>query len=188
MRRHRPALRRRKTICVLHLKRREAMVFILSGDGRNEDVVAAYDRYRNYLQSTREKFPSSAYALATSDWYHNFNDHRCPHDAWLESVEIGEDASGVRHEERTAALKIRLLGAYHDGHIELRYPRVFSYALRGDAVGRGHRDWLYDELRLSEQDRLIHEIEWCGTDDTAHWFIEAADLEFRWIPRPAQLA
>jgi hypothetical protein len=55
------------------------MVFILSADGRDEDVVGAFRRYQDYLQSLKDGFPPSAYALATSDWYFNFNDHRCPH-------------------------------------------------------------------------------------------------------------
>jgi hypothetical protein len=160
----------------------DKMAFILSTDGRDEDVVGAFRRYRDYLQSLRNSFPPSAHALATSDWYFNPHDHRSPHDAWLEALDLSELSSGERGRERSLSLRVRLLGAYHDGHIELRYPKVFSYALNVSHGDHGHCDWRYDELRVSEQGKLIHEIEWCGARDTGVWVIEASDLEFRWVP------
>jgi hypothetical protein len=128
-------------------------------------------------------FPPSAFALASSDWYHDSRDHRCPHDAWLESVAVRETASGERQEKRSLSITMRLLGAYQDGHIELVYPHVFAHRLDVWEGASGHRDWRYDELRLSEHSTLIHEIEWSGMRDTGRWLIEAADLEFRWLPK-----
>jgi len=158
------------------------VAFILAADGRDADiagVVGMFGRYRDYLQNAASRFPPSAFGLATSDWYFNFSNHRCPHDAWLEVAELCEHSFGSRHQIRGVHLKVRLLGAYHDGFIELRYPRVISYAFRGGSVDRGHNDWRYDELRLSDADNLIHEIEWA---DGAHWLIEASDVEFNWLP------
>lgn|SRR5215471_1351559 len=66
---------------------------------------------------------------------------------------------------------------------ELRYPRVFRYALNVIDGERGHRDWRYDELRLSDRGYLFHEIEWSGLYATGVWVIEALDLEFRWVPK-----
>jgi hypothetical protein len=43
----------------------------------------------------------------------------------------------------------------------------------------GHRDWLYDEFRVSDSGNIIHEIEWSGATQVGHWFIEAADVSFR---------
>jgi hypothetical protein len=60
---------------------------------------------------------------------------------------------------------------------------VFSYRLDAWDGELGHKDWRYDELRLSDQNTLIHEIEWCGMRDTGRWLIEASDLEFRWLPK-----
>jgi hypothetical protein len=77
---------------------------------------------------------------------------------------------------------VRLLGAYHDGHIELRYANVLRYELNVSDAERGHRDWRYDELRMSDRGHLIHEIEWRGASDVGIWVIEASDLEFRWLP------
>jgi hypothetical protein len=46
----------------------------------------------------------------------------------------------------------------------------------------GHRDWRYDELRLSKDGRILHEIEWHGANEVGSWLIEASDVELRWIP------
>ena len=87
---------------------------------------------------------------------------------------------GKRRQQRSLSVNVRLLGAYHDGYIELRYPRVSRYALNVTDGERGHRDWRYDELRLSDRGYLVHEIEWSGLYATGVWVIETSDLEFRW--------
>lgn len=156
------------------------MTFVLSADGRDEDVVGAFRRYRVYLEFVRSVFPPSAYALATSDWYFNFNDHRSPHDAWLETFDLREKSHGARHEKRSLSLCVRLLGAYHDGYIELRYSDVFAYRLWSNDSHRGNGDWLYDELRLSERGNLLHEIEWSSG---GIWSIEASDVALEWVPK-----
>lgn len=159
-------------------------MFILSAerDTRDSDPAEPWRRYERYLELHRDRFPPSAYTLATSSWYYNFNDHRCPHDAWLEEAVIREPARGLRREIRTVELRLRLLGAYHDGHIEMRYPQVFRYELGAADVSAGHRDWRYDEFRIGDDGRLIHEIEWCGPEGVARWLIEASDVEFGWHP------
>jgi hypothetical protein len=107
------------------------MVFILSGDGRDEKfpaVKTAFERYSHYIQQNQAAFPPRAYQLATSDWFYNPSDHLAPHDAWLESFQISETPERKAH-QRSCSISLRLLGAYHDGHIEITYPRVFSYSL-----------------------------------------------------------
>lgn len=143
-------------------------------------MLGAFERYRTYLQSVRHSFPGSAFELASSEWYFSPDDHRCPHDAWLESVTIAEPSSGERHELRSTSIRIRLRGAYHDGFIELFYPNVLLYRLDASNSSVGHRDWRYDEFRLSENGNMIHEIEWCGAHDTARWVIESSDVHFEW--------
>jgi hypothetical protein len=157
------------------------MVFILEADGRTED---GFRGYRNYLETVRNVFPASAYKIARSDWYFDSRDRRCPHDAWLETFELHEVSTGQRSEGRTLSMSVRLLGAYHDRYIELRYPRVFSYGLNISSGESGQRDWRYDELRLSNRGNLIHEIEWYGSHATGSWIIEASDLEVDWVLKP----
>lgn len=155
------------------------------GKERNEDVVESYRRYQQYLREHQHEFPPGAFALGTAEWWQLPHDHRCPHDGWLESLTISEPASGERGEERHTAIRIRLLGAYHDGHIELFYPRVFRYHLQNASCIRGQQDWLYDEFTLSVAGNVIHEIEWSGSSagENFHWLIETSDVEFQWIPK-----
>jgi hypothetical protein len=77
------------------------------------------------------------------------------------------------------------LGAYHDGFIELFYPRVLRYSLCSPSSVRGLGDWRYDEFRVAPDGHLIHEIEWAGFSrgEGSRWIIEASDLEFQWLPR-----
>ena len=79
--------------------------------------------------------------------------------------------------------KMRLLGAYHDGWIELHYHDVSRYRLdlhrSKSGIGRGgHRDWRYDEFRIDDDGHLIHEIQWYGRDDRATWQVHADDVAF----------
>lgn len=157
------------------------MSFILAAE-RRDDVLAAFSNYRKYVEGLRDRFPRGAYALAVSDWYFDFTNHRCPHDAWLEEVSIIEDSKGDRSEIRTSSIRIRLLAAYRDGFIEFRYPKVVRCDLRGHRIENGHRDWRYDEFRLSESGHLLHEIEWDGLGETGRWLIEADDVEYKWLP------
>ena len=119
------------------------MAYYLS-DQREDDVVGAYRRYQNYLKENREKFPPGALALATADWYYNPSDHRSPHDAWLEDLRVVE-AGDENQRNRTSSITIRLLGAFHDGHIEISYPRIFGFEMKSISVEHRLGDWLYDE-------------------------------------------
>ena len=156
-------------------------MFILSPE-RDLDAKSAFANYAEYLKQNRARFPPSAYALATSDWYFDPSAHHTPHDAWLESLTIAEPAVGQRREIRETAITIKLLGAYHDGFIELHYPRVFEYRLTATEVRKGHGDWRYDEFRVDEEGRLIHEIQWSARETTETWLIVAADVQHKWLP------
>ena len=155
------------------------MAYILSAD-REEDVREAFSQYREYLASVHSRFPSSAYSLVADDWYFDFRDHRCPHDAWLESVVIAESTSVDHPERRNTSIVVRLIGAYGDGHIQFHYPHVLWYTLSTTDVSAGHRDWRFDEFRLTEEGHLLHEIEWWGRHETGRWLICTTDVEFQW--------
>lgn len=121
--------------------------------------------------------------FAAAPWYRDFRDHRCPHDGWLENLEISEPAAGSRREQRSTAITIKLLGAYHDGHIVFRYTGVHSYSLPGSAMGRGHGDWHHDEFSVNADDRLVHDIIWAlGPNPGCCWRIEAANVTYEWFP------
>ncbi len=156
------------------------MAYYLRKERSIEEVCKSWRRYQEYLRQHQQQFPPGAFAIATSDWWYDFNDHRSPHDAWLESVTFSEPSSGERSEIRHTQLRVRLLAAYHDGFIELCYPRVFRYTLQSADCARGLGDWCYDEFTLSPDAHVIHEIEWTFKH---RWIIEASDLEYQWIPK-----
>jgi hypothetical protein len=156
------------------------MAYILSAQrdsGQSDDL---WDQYQRYIHANRDRFPPGAFALATSDWYYGFDDHRAPHDAWLASAKFEELATGERSEIRHLSLRIRLLGAYHDHHLEFFYPEVYAYSMINVASRSGQGDWRYDEFRLSSEGRLLHEIEWAGSQgaEGTRWIVEASDVEF----------
>ena len=161
---------------------RIAMTYILAGE-RDPDPKGSFDRYWEYLQVNQARFPQGAFALANSSWYFDAQNHRCPHDSWLEWVKVSESASGSSNENREISITIRLLGAYQDGWIEFQYPKVISYRLDISNGAAGHQDWRYDEFRLGDDGSLFHEIEWAGTGNNGRWLFQATDVEFNWIPK-----
>ncbi len=122
--------------------------------------------------------------FAVAAWYSDPKDHRCPHDAWLESLELTKPAAGTRQEPRKTSITITLLGAYHDGHILFRYSGVSNYELASESCGRGIGDWLRDELSMVSSGLLRHHITWCvGPTQESHWLIEAEDISYEWLPQ-----
>ena len=148
-------------------------------------MVAAFEHYYKYLDSIRSVLPASAYEFAAAPWHYDHNDHRCPHDSWVESVVVREHSSGSRHEIRDTQIAVRLLDAYHHGHLELSYLGVASYSFssKRDSAGgnKGHGDWLVDEVRLSESNLVLHEIIFRSG---SRWVIECLDIKSAWIPLP----
>ena len=175
-------------------KKQNFMTYILSKDLPDADSLILETRrrenwraYQNRLQKIKKRMSPTVQEYALADWHYDYSDHKCPHDAWLEYVTIREPSSGERSEIRTLEIEIRLLGAYHDGYIEFHYKDVESYCLdqphrrgRWETKQKGHGDWLTDEVDLSKNGLILHEIEW---SDRGHWLIECRDFEFKWIPK-----
>lgn len=152
-----------------------------------ENFKAKWNEYREYLKSLKGKIPNSAYKFATAEWHYKTDDARCPHDAWLEDFKMDEVANkDGKFELKSTDVYLKLLGAYHNGHLELRYKNLQEYVFKTykdffspeKLNGFLHHDWLRDEIRLSENGFVIHEIEWFN----AHWIIECEDIEHKWIP------
>jgi hypothetical protein len=156
-----------------------------------EDLRARLAAYTEYLERNKSLFPGSAYAFASAEWHYNPGDHRCPHDAWVEEVTIHEKGSGRRQEARELALSVRLLGAYHDGIILLKYLGVSAYSLTRtlSATGTGsshsgHGDWLTDEVTIGTSGNLLHDVVFSRG---GRWRIECADIEYEWSPVTRQM-
>lgn len=156
-------------------------MFILTKDFSKEEprdfVNTRYEEYANYLKSIGDKMPPSAREFALAAWRLDFTDHRCPHDSWVEHLNIFETADGDRKQYRLSQIEIKLLGAYQDGHLILKYINVSGYSLINSNTGKSHGDWLYDEVRLSENNLVLHEIEF---RTHTSWLIECEDIEFDW--------
>ena len=151
--------------------------------GRVTEVSELLERttaYREYVQSVKERLPRSAFEFATAAWHYDYSDHRCPHDSWVESLTIDEPARGGRLQDRSLRISTRLLGAFHDGYLLLGYADVQMYSLEGPKTRAGHGDWLVDEIRLSENGFILHEV---LLNNDNRWLIEAKDISCDWRTR-----
>lgn len=152
---------------------------VRSGDVDPEYIKKRFNGYNDYLQSVQESLPPAVYAFATAPWHYD-DGARGLHDSWLESLSISELASGERSQNRAIEIKVRLLGAYHDRHMELIYEGVRMYSLETSSDFKspqitGHVDWLIDEIRLSESHLVLHEIEFSSG---SRWIIECENIQF----------
>src|ERR1700675_1344310 len=146
-----------------------------------QEVVKAFEQYRNFLLSIKEQMPAAAYEFAAASWHYDHEDNRCPHDCWVESLLVHEPSSGSRHEKRNLEIDVRLLGAFHDGYLDLHYLRVRSYSFDGKKPEKSqiwHGDWLIDEVSISANGFVLHEVLFSSN---ARWLIESEDIHFKWV-------
>jgi hypothetical protein len=167
------------------------MSFILETiylDDDFEEINRCYQIYYAYIESIKDKLPENVYRFAVADWHYDHEVHRCPHDGWIEAFLIKENATGKRKERRWLDIEVRILNAFHDGHIEITYNNVASYHLNKlsnekflnpDIINDGHGDWLIDEIRLSDKGYVIHEIIFRRN---SRWLIECEDIVYKWKP------
>ncbi|HMQ11030.1 MAG TPA: hypothetical protein PKC21_08305 [Oligoflexia bacterium] len=146
---------------------------------RNKNVVLAYEKYMGYIESQQDLFSKNILKLIQSDWYYNPNEPKCPHDAWLENLFISEKSYGDRNEKSATSISITLLNAYHNATITFEYENVISYNLSFLKNKHARQDWLYDEFRVSENKKILHEIEWSGFKTLSTWTIEAEDIHYK---------
>ncbi len=164
------------------------MSFLIDAyEGRSaEEAEQRFKAYAEYLEKVKGALPKSALSFATAHWHYQFQDRHCPHDGWVEHLRIWESASGDRKQYRQTQIEIRILGAFHDAHLELNYKDVRSYTLSAQPQvdqkagrGAGLGDWLIDEVRLSENNLVLHEILF---SNRSRWVIEASDFLWEWKP------
>jgi hypothetical protein len=56
---------------------------------------ARWAEIRDYNAGVADRLPQGAKALALAEWHYDASDPRCPHDAWIRSLEIRTDDSKV---------------------------------------------------------------------------------------------
>ena len=151
-------------------------MFILSDDWDSSEnpnaVVVAHNRYMSYLEQNRSSFPASAYEFATAKWHHDFSNNKALHDSMLANVSVDETG---KYGDRSINIEVSLLGAFQDGHLNLNYQDVSFYQL-GTSTHE-HTTIDRDEIRLSENGRVLHEIVWW---QNIRWLIECADIKVDW--------
>ena len=89
-----------------------------------EEIRKCFHNYAEYLTSVRDRFPANALQFALAEWHYNTEDPRCPHDAWLEILEITETSAEKGSSKRSMNIRASFLGAYHDGTITISYTNV----------------------------------------------------------------
>jgi hypothetical protein len=126
--------------------------------------------------------PEVTKSFVLSDWYYA-DFHKCPHDAWVDSLEIVERASGERKQLREIHIKLKLFAASHQGHIYYTYENVSQYDLNARwlycRTGPKHEDWLNDEITLAGTGEVEHEIVFrSGTQ----WNIRCKSISYEYRP------
>lgn len=147
------------------------------GEGKMgvEEIADRLSRYQAYLESIRTQLPAATYEFATMPWHYSPTDSRSLHDAWVDQVIIRTIPPLSPHaKHHTLEIWLRLLGPQHDGYVELHYTNVHDYALPGH-----YGEWLYDEVRLSEEGSVIHEISF---GRNMRWRIECVGISYEWWP------
>lgn len=164
------------------------MAYILPSDIRGiEDhllIKKCFNEYFQYLESIKDKLPKNVVDFAMAPWHYDPSDYKCPHDAWVESLKIAEVSFGERRRNRNIEIHLQLLGAYHDGFIDLIYKGVKGYTLTlpeedNSGLNTWHGDWMSDEIRLTEDGNVIHEVEF---QVDGRWKIFFTDIEYKWTP------
>jgi hypothetical protein len=134
--------------------------------------------YEDELAPIASKLPANAREYALAPWHCDPTDHRCIHDSWVEAINVVESGAGERKQKRTLGLVIRLLGAYHDRYLFLKFSGVQSYAIEHSSNTnhgkRGHGDVLDDSIQLTPQGYVLYSLRM----EFGRVEIEAKDLEF----------
>ncbi len=138
-----------------------------------------FDRYLKYVDSVRSKLPAHVYAFASDPHHFDLSSHSSLHDAWLETCNVRERASGERNQVRRLEIEITLLGPFHDRRIYLSYKGVTRYSFDvptrdGKLENKGHGDLHTHEIRLSPEGLIIHELMF---ERGATFLIECSDIQ-----------
>lgn len=159
----------------------------IMSDGNHQRSKIRSEAYTAYLKTISGFLPAATREFVLSDWYYTDPD-KCPHDAWVENIELFENFTGERREKRNIGVRIRLLAASHGGHIFFTYENVFGYDLKFSPSIRywdeklvlpKHEDWLADEISLNSHGHIVHEIHFRSG---CIWKIEAESICYAFMP------
>jgi hypothetical protein len=160
-----------------------------NADSTFQDIEKCFESYKEYLLSVKDKFPEKAFNFAVADWHYDRSNHKCPQTSLIESLEILEREVS-ESSEATIDIIIKLFAPYKDGKIKLIYSGVRYYHLeKAHLIGvpakvfneptTHHGDWIMDEIYLSDEDFVVHEIEFAFE---TRWIIYCKNIEYKWLP------
>ena len=133
--------------------------------------------YWRYLDTVKHEMPPHLFAFASGQENHNLSSRNSLHDAWLEHLAIEESVGDA---QRKVQIAVRLLGPYHDRHIQLTYKNVASYSLDGFDIRTSrsplHGDLLIHEMRIERSGLFTHELLF---ESDARFIVTFADFEHR---------
>lgn len=145
-----------------------------------QELGQAWDRYQRYLRSVEHSLPPEVFQFASAEWHYDPSDHRSLHDSWVEALAIRELPASNGSRVRRVTIEVELLPPYHDGKTTLVYEDVTRYDLMCGGVtsspaspAAGHGDWVADEVRLSQNGSVLHEVLFSSG---ARWLIECATV------------
>lgn len=87
---------------------------------RNLDGLEKWEAIDRYNAAIADRLPAGAKALAFAKWHYNASDMRCPHDSWIQSIEL-KTANSFGE---LRGVLLRVLGAYHDRWMAFDYSDV----------------------------------------------------------------
>jgi len=141
------------------------------------------------IKRIEDRLPRGVRAFALDPDYWDPTCHRCPHDAWVESLNIREelapkdDPFPLWLQNRAIHIQLRLLGWSHKNMLDYHYRNVTSYAFKMPALCRhgnsAHGDWLEDSFDVGESGGVVHKIQFSGD---SIWRIECGDIVLCDIP------
>ena len=140
--------------------------------------------YLTYIETVKNRFSDKAYSFITEPWHYDSYFHQCPHDSWLEKLEITENYPKEDISERNTDIMIIFFGAYHDSILTIKYKNVVGYeknlnTLPQPMLNKGafsnHGDFLYDQLIINEDNFLEHTI----ALSMGKFFIKCKDIDYK---------
>jgi hypothetical protein len=148
-----------------------------------DDRVINFGRYREYLLKIRDRIPDRVFRFASNEDHFNLASRSSLHDAWLEELTICESGVERLDNARSVSIHARLLGAFHDRRIHLKYLGVLKYSIAGvlanPVLGERrpwHGDLITHEVRAIADGQIVHEILFRAGGGLS---IECEDLEHR---------
>ncbi len=147
---------------------------------KKENNVYFLDEYRLYLKENLYKFPLGVKKFVSNSFYFDFDDERCPHDAWLQQSYIKEFSVDGNIFDRKIQIELDFLGNKHTGNFTIIYYDVVLYNLQCTAkisiTKKWHGDWIADEVTMDSSQNIRHEIDF----RSANWVIYCKDLHYDW--------